>query len=204
MTTATANQLTPLVKYLIRGDSLIVPIEITQSIKVPIWNAASSILEDEYVRGTLIADYYFQCTIAGITGATEPVWASYSNIGDTVMDGTVEWTNMGKLFLTSEADIAKQPINIAGWKLYMTVKSDLADSDADAQAAFDYVFLNSASTMIGRDTVIIPASKMIELIPGNAYMDMQIKIPYATEDIIITFGLGKIKVYADSSERITP
>jgi len=39
--------------------------------------------------------YQYICTSAGTSGATEPIWASYTTIGSTVPDGGVTWTNGG-------------------------------------------------------------------------------------------------------------
>jgi hypothetical protein len=203
MAATTATQLTPLFEYLIRGDTLFLPVVITENVKVPTWSSESGILESEYVRGTLITDYYFQCTTAGITGATEPVWASYSDVGDTVTDGTVEWTNKGELFLTTVTDIAKQPISIVGWKLFFTCKTSADDSDEDAQVAFEHEFEDSETNAVGKATVMVPASLMIGLIPGYVYPDIQLIIPNGSEESIVkTFGLGKVKAYADISRRI--
>ena len=200
---AAATQLTPLFEYLIRGDTLFIPVAITENVKVPTWSAEGSILENEYVTGTLLADNYFQCTKAGITGVTEPDWASYSTAGDTVTDGTVEWTNKGESFLTTGTEIAKQPISIVGWKLFFTCKSSPDDSDADAQVAFEHEFEDSETNKVGKANVMVPASLMIGLIPGYVYPDIQLIIPNGSDESIIkTFGLGKVKAYADISRRI--
>ena len=62
-------------------------------------NLVDSILwqpETEYAVGNVLktpslpSECALLCTVAGISGATEPVYTSV-NVGDTVTDGTVEW-----------------------------------------------------------------------------------------------------------------
>lgn len=204
MTTETVTQLTPLFEYLIRGDTLIFPpLVFTQSVLVPQWSAETVIFSGECRRGTAITDYYFQSTAMGVTGSSEPDWGSHSNVDDTVTDGTIEWINKGRLYLTAGTDIAKQPINIIGWKFFVTCKTNQDDTDEEAQVAYEYEFPDSDEAEVGRGNVTIPASIMIGLIPGNVYMDVQLVIPNGNiESIVKSFGLGKIKVYADISMRI--
>jgi hypothetical protein len=41
--------------------------------------------------------YGFQTTTGGTTGTSEPAWSNCSTVGSTCTDGTVIWTNIGKL-----------------------------------------------------------------------------------------------------------
>lgn len=97
---------------------------------------------------------------------------------------------------------AGDPVNISGWTLSFTAKTELDDSDDDAQVAFDYVFPDDEETQVGTNTITIPASKMRGLIPGKVHIDLQISIPAEPEPIVTTFSLGRIPVLADNTQRV--
>jgi hypothetical protein len=60
----------------------------------PQWAATTAYTTSSYVR-TLASDngLYYQATVAGTSGGTEPTWPT--TLGNTVVDGTVTWTCRG-------------------------------------------------------------------------------------------------------------
>lgn len=58
----------------------------------PAWNDATAYAVGDIVRPSVASGtgFFFRCTIAGTSGATEPFWPTV--IANTVVDGTVTWT----------------------------------------------------------------------------------------------------------------
>jgi len=56
----------------------------------PTWAASTSYALGDKVKPTTPNDNVYECTVAGTSGTTEPVWPTTE--GATVTDGTVEWT----------------------------------------------------------------------------------------------------------------
>ncbi|MBA7508024.1 hypothetical protein ES706_06755 [subsurface metagenome] len=54
------------------------------------WQASISYSLGTFVWPTTFNGYKYECTAAGISGATEPTWPT--TLGQTVTDGTVTWT----------------------------------------------------------------------------------------------------------------
>ena len=56
-----------------------------------LWQASSAYNVGDVVQATIqpATGFFFRCTVAGTTGATEPFWPTI--IGNTTVDGTVTW-----------------------------------------------------------------------------------------------------------------
>lgn len=63
-------------------------------------------LTTAYVAGDCILanSDVFQCTTAGTSSGTEPTWTGEADIGDTIADGTVTWTNRGAVAMVDGTD----------------------------------------------------------------------------------------------------
>lgn len=72
----------------------------------PVWQASHAYSADTMVETTTRNGYRYAATTAGTSGASEPSWTT--TVGDTISDGTVEWTNMGKLALGAWDDLLTQ------------------------------------------------------------------------------------------------
>ncbi|MBF0137468.1 MAG: hypothetical protein HQL65_14620 [Magnetococcales bacterium] len=73
------------------------PSSVTVTVDPPAWTATTASTVGEIVKpGT--GTHFYRCSTAGTTGATEPTWPTD---GGTVSDGTVTWTDMGAMVLTS-------------------------------------------------------------------------------------------------------
>lgn len=53
------------------------------------WTASASYASNDLVRPSTATGYQYQCTVAGTSGATEPVWPT--TVNGTVVDGGVTW-----------------------------------------------------------------------------------------------------------------
>ena len=64
----------------------------------PVWAASTAYALNAYIMPTQVNQngWYFQCTVAGTSGTTEPAWPSTS--GGTVVDGTVTWKAVGEFW----------------------------------------------------------------------------------------------------------
>lgn len=60
------------------------------SVGVTAWTASAVKALNVYVKPTVSNGLRYQATVAGTTGATQPIWPT--NNGDTVVDGSVTWT----------------------------------------------------------------------------------------------------------------
>jgi len=60
------------------------------SSSAPAWMASTAYILDDHVEPTTGNGKFYTCTTAGTSGATEPTWPTTE--GDTVTDGTTEWT----------------------------------------------------------------------------------------------------------------
>jgi phage tail sheath gpL-like len=92
--------------------------------------------------------FYFKCTTAGTTGASEPVWPT--TIGGTVADGTVTWTCWGVLPSYGANQQAAFLGNSTGTETYTNLISTLAQQQFDriAFAANDATNLGAFKTAI--------------------------------------------------------
>ena len=55
----------------------------------PTWSAGLTVAKDSYILPTTAGIYIYKCTVAGVTGGTEPTW---SVVPDTATnDGTAKW-----------------------------------------------------------------------------------------------------------------
>ena len=64
------------------------------------WSASSSVVKGQYVEGAAVvmpqvSDCKFQAMAGGATGTVEPTWSAHQSLGDTFVDGTVTWANVG-------------------------------------------------------------------------------------------------------------
>jgi hypothetical protein len=77
---------TPLTAYALNAS--------TQPVSGASWAAVTTHLVGDIVRATggAIPQSAFQCTVAGTTGSTEPVWNIV--LGSTIVDGSVTWLNI--------------------------------------------------------------------------------------------------------------
>ncbi|MGB0971938.1 MAG: hypothetical protein ACPGVG_13400 [Mycobacterium sp.] len=57
---------------------------------VPVWTALASFSLDDLVRPSTFAGRVYRCTVAGISGASEPTWSA--TVGNTTVDATATWT----------------------------------------------------------------------------------------------------------------
>jgi lambda family phage minor tail protein L len=62
------------------------------------WASTTAYVVGDIVRATTLqsSGLVFQCTTAGTSGSTQPVWAT--DIGSTVTDGTVTWTAIASTY----------------------------------------------------------------------------------------------------------
>lgn len=61
------------------------------------WGANHTYTVNEVILATSHdTTYYLMCTIAGTSGALEPVWTNHKN-GQTITDGTVTWKKLGNI-----------------------------------------------------------------------------------------------------------
>lgn len=88
-------------------------IVVTPTQAVAVWQAITAYALNDEARTVSKLGYYFKCTTAGTSGATEPSWATASTTGDTIVDGTVTWTNIGKLHETTEVKLALTEAGLA-------------------------------------------------------------------------------------------
>lgn len=68
---------------------------------------------DDIVVPTDRNDHYYTVSVAGTSGATEPVWPT--DVGDTIADGTVTWTESGYAFWIPTYLLTKAAAR--GWRL---------------------------------------------------------------------------------------
>jgi hypothetical protein len=65
------------------------------------------------VRTSTNLGYYFECTTAGTKHATtEPTWSTAPNENDTIVDGTVTWTNRGTIHEPTEIKLATTAVGL--------------------------------------------------------------------------------------------
>jgi phage tail sheath gpL-like len=76
-------------------DTSQVPSGFVASITGPTWATLTAELVGQYVVPTTANGYFYKCTVAGTTGASQPSWPS--TVGTTVADGTVTWTCVGAI-----------------------------------------------------------------------------------------------------------
>lgn len=81
--------------YLAFQDKSKLPSGITSSLTGTTWVTLTAYTTSKYVTPVTANGFYFKCTVAGTTAASEPTWAT--TIGTTVVDGTVTWTCWGQV-----------------------------------------------------------------------------------------------------------
>jgi hypothetical protein len=61
------------------------------------WAATTAFVAGAIIAVSYVNDVigYYECTVAGTTGGTQPTWTGDVAIGDTLTDGTVTWTRVG-------------------------------------------------------------------------------------------------------------
>jgi hypothetical protein len=92
-------------------------------------------------------------------------------------------------------DLEEAPLNIAGKKLYFTMKLDpSSEDDAEGNLQYSVMFPNDYDSSIGLGTMIIPADVTADLIPNATYYyDFQ----YIDGLQIATIGSGTVVVKQD-------
>lgn len=70
----------------------------------PLWQASTAYVLDDEVRTTAKNGFKYKATVAGTTGASEPTWPT--TVGNTVVDGTVTWQNIGPIHESTEVKLA--------------------------------------------------------------------------------------------------
>lgn len=83
-----------------------------------IWSMETTFLDGDYVLPTVVGDYCYECTTAGDTDITEPVWGTTP--GGTTSDGTVVWTCRA---LASPSDWTANTAKISGDYVTSTVSN---------------------------------------------------------------------------------
>jgi len=66
----------------------------------PTWQASTDYAVGDKVVPTSDNTYYYECTVAGTSGSSEPTWPT--TVGDTVTDGSVTWECKGTAVLFKE------------------------------------------------------------------------------------------------------
>jgi len=92
------------------------------SVGTTAWTAAAVKTVGAFVKPTVSNNYRYECTTAGTTAATEPVWPTEAGI--TVTDGTVVWT------------CRDTNVTAAGAPVYPTVIGTLVNSGGVAITAY--------------------------------------------------------------------
>lgn len=87
-------------QYITFQDLSVRPSGLTSVISGAVWTATTAVTLTSYEVPTVANGYYYKCSVAGTTGATEPTWPL--TVGATVVDGTATWVCWGKI-LTGNA-----------------------------------------------------------------------------------------------------
>lgn len=64
--------------------------------------------------------------------------------------------------------------NAAGCQLWLTVKTDLNDSDAEAVLQYEYLVPDDADTQVGKVAFKVPASETKDIAATRYYVDVQV------------------------------
>lgn len=75
-----------------------------------VWVTLTAYSLNAYRQPTVSNGLYYKVTTAGTTAAGEPTWPTTP--GDTVVDGTVTWTCMGRIILLSTTDYEFTPAGV--------------------------------------------------------------------------------------------
>lgn len=99
-----------------------------------IWAASRIIALNAYVvptgTGGNFTGQLFQCTIAGITGSSEPNWSTATGLGNTVTDNTVTWTRISWDAVTKSG---------AGWLLIRAEGNTWIGGDAESNQGYSFI-----------------------------------------------------------------
>lgn len=115
------------------------------------WAATTAYTLGNMVEPTTPNTYVYRCTTAGTSSGSEPTWPTAA-IGDTVTDGTVVWTLVGKRHEITEITLALSSgalaTNTAGAAL------DIATTitDGTANAVPIYMRITNAVTTVQSNT----------------------------------------------------
>lgn len=108
-------------------------------------------------------------------------------IEDFYNGDTVKWN----LEFTDDND---DPIDISGWEFITTFKSDITQSDSEADLQVTVAAPANAMSQAGSIDIILPSDKTINLLPKTKYdMDIQRKINGTPPDIL-TIHAQSIKI----------
>lgn len=108
-------------------------------------------------------------------------------LGPFYRGDTCEW----KIEFADEDDV---PLNITGWRIYLTFKEDRDSADFDATLQLMYTMQAGADATAGRAYLHV-ASKFTALLDSSRYWwDIQIVKP---DGVIQTIGSGTVSVKKD-------
>jgi len=74
------------------------------------WVALTAYALNNVVKSVVKNGYKFQASVGGTSGASEPAWDL--TIGNDTVDGTVTWTNAGKVHENTEMKLALSAIDL--------------------------------------------------------------------------------------------
>lgn len=102
-----------------------------------------------------------------------------------------------KLLPLKFLDKNKTPINITGYKFYVTVKENIDDPDEQAVYTFDYTCPDNEDSQNGVVILKIDTSQMSS--DKTYYYDIQMKDP---ADVVRTLLIGKLLLKKDVTRRV--
>ena len=104
------------------GDTKTAIVKLASDYNKPAWQSNTDYSLGTIVRPTTPNDHVYECTTAGTSGTTEPVWPTTE--GATVQDGSVVWTcRIGRLDIRppeGEEWIIHNIVHGASCELYKT------------------------------------------------------------------------------------
>lgn len=109
--------------------------QITEQPDYPAWAASTAYDVGDKIMPSTSNGFFYECATAGTSGETEPTWPT-SN-GETIADGTVEWT--ARAIVTWEATFPESKLGYFG-RVYETNKlsGTTADRPAVTEVGFQY------------------------------------------------------------------
>lgn len=94
----------------------------------------------------------FQVTTGGTSGGTEPNWTTAPNINDTVADGTVTWTNIGKIHEANEIKLATTQGGLTGATAGAFLNIGTSVTSGTGNAVTVWLRIDDATATIGTET----------------------------------------------------
>ena len=106
-----------------------------------------------------------------------------------------------KAFDLSFTDSSGLPIDVTGHELWFTLKTSIADSDADAAFQKRIVFPGSAESQQGVATLVLTSEETGTIEPGTYFFDIQKVIP-DTPPVVATLLSGKVSILPDITRSV--